>query len=74
MVPFSFLLQHLSGEVLSIHPTCLPVLVLHIQLHSGTDILLGFPAGELRAENVDHDGGVGGLQHHLSPHARPRPG
>lgn len=48
--------------------------VLYIQLHSGADILLGFPAGELRVEDVDHAGGVGGLQHHLSPHSRPCPG
>lgn len=48
--------------------------VLHLQLHSGADILLRVPAGELRAENVHHDGGAGGLQHRLPPHPRPRPG
>lgn len=51
-----------------------PLPVLYLQLHPGTDLLLGFPEGELRAEDVDHDGGVGGLQHHPSTHARPRPG
>lgn len=69
-----FLFQHFAEEILNVHLICFPVPVLYLQLHSGTDFLLGFPAGELRVENADHDGGVDRLQHHPSPHSRPRPG
>lgn len=61
-------------EILRICLLSFAVSVLYLQLHSGTDILFRVPAGELRAEDVDHDGGVGGLQHHPTPHPRPRPG
>lgn len=68
------LFQRILEDTLSIDPTCSPVPVLYIQLHPGANILLGVPAGELRVEDVDHDGSAGGLQHHLPAHARPRPG
>lgn len=48
--------------------------VLYLQLRSGLNSLLRFPADKLWVENVDHDGGLGGLQHPAAPHACPRPG
>lgn len=59
---------------MSVYPIFFPLPVLYLQLHSGFDFLLGVPAGELRVENVDHDGGIGGLQHHPPAHSCPRPG
>lgn len=51
-----------------------PVPVLYIQLHPWADLLFRLPACELRAEDADHDGSLGGLQHHLPPHSRSPPG
>lgn len=67
-------LKPFSAETQSNPPISLPVPVLHLQLHPGTDFLLSLPEGQLRAEDVDHDGGFGGLQHHPAAHSRPRPG
>lgn len=58
----------------SVFLSSIPVPVLHIQLYPGADLLLRVPAGELRAENADHDGGPGELQYHPAAHPRPRPG